>query len=501
MPAPNRKKQPRGALFSPLGRIMVVSLALFPAILTGAFAGGKTEEEQEEPRNPEWVVAISAFDVSALPPYRRSLGTLAERSLADSFNRVDRRIRPESEYAYYEDAARSGIRSEAGKKLLAKRDERDQLLFRGEAEWRYRNRLAAVEEEIKKLEEEFKITEEKDLKVVTEPVFTVTADNKNGIFLPPPAEGEEYQFCVNQKADAFLTGTLSEYYGRIYMTLKMYTVYSRSFQYEDRTIFSFDDVALGMEDLAGRLCAAAAGTAPAALVVKAEPEDAFILVGDNLAGRGSTEVVEHSPGTVNLEVFAENHGTVSLPVDLRAGELAEVQITLPPVARSSLDVEVPNIPRSSVYQGSLFVGTAPLTITTPRDQYGYVKIETPDGKTEGIIFNKDWGSSRDLVFRNPVMPRPSEDKPLENARRGYYGSWGRLWIAASLTLLISGIYTGYEVAYNGGNYSETIYNQGNLVAYARIGAIAATGLVAADWIFRFIRYVYTANKDSTPMAQ
>jgi hypothetical protein len=474
---------------------------LFLAVLTGAFAGGKTQEEQEEPRNPEWVVAVSAFDVSALPPYRQSLGPLAARSLVDSFNRVDRRIRPSAEYAYYEDSARSGLRSEAGKKLLAKRDQRDQLIFQGEAEWRYRTALAALEEEIKKLEEEFKVTEEKDLKVVVEPVFTVTADNKNGIFLPPPAEGEEYQFCVNQKADAFLTGALSEYYGRIYMSIRLYTAYSRSFQYEDRTIFSLEDITLGTEDLAGRLCAVVAGTAPAALAVTAEPEDAFILVGNTLAGRGSTGTVEHSPGTVQVEIFAENHETVSLPVELPAGELTELRISLPPTARTSIEVEVPNVPGSSVYQGSLFVGTAPLTITAPRAQYGYVKIETPDEKTESLVFNSGGGTPPHLVFRNPRTPRPSEDKPLETARRGYYGSWGRLWIAGSLTLLISGIYTGYEVAFNAGNQSPAIYTQGNTMGYIRLGAMVATGLVAADWIFRFIRYVYTANKDSVPRAK
>jgi hypothetical protein len=474
---------------------------LFPGVLSGVFAGGKTQEEEEAPRNPEWVVAVSAFDVSALPPYRRSLGSLAARSLAASFNRVDRRSRPSPEYAYYESAARSGFRSEAGKKLLAKRNERDQLLFQGEAEWRYRVRLAAVEAEIEKLEEEFRVAEEKNLNIVTEPVFTLTADNKNGIFLPPPAEGEEYQFCVNQKADAFLTGTLSEYYGRLYMTIKMYTVYSRSFQYEDSTIFSFDDIALGTEDLAGRLFGVVAGTAPATLAVKADPEDAFILIGNNLAGRGTTGIVEHSPGTVNLEVFAEDHETVSLPVELHAGELAEINLTLPPITRTSVDVEVPNVPGSSVYQGSLFVGTAPLTITAPRNQPGYVKIETPDEKTESIAFNNDWEGARDLVFRNPRTPRPSGEKPLETARRGYYGSWGRLWITGSLTLLVSGIYTGYEVAFNSGNYSEKISNQRNLVGYVRIGAFAATGLAAADWIFRFIRYVYIAHKDSVPLAK
>jgi hypothetical protein len=484
-----------------LGRVLLFSLALFPAVLTGAFARGKTEEAQEEPRNPEWVVAISAFDVSALSPSRQNLGLLAARSLVDSFNRVDRRIRTDREYAYYEGAARSGLRSEAGKKLLAKRDERDGLIFQGEEDWRYRIRLAAIEEELKKLEEEFNAAEEKDLKVVTEPVFSVTADNKKGIFLPPPAEGEEYRFCVNQKADAFIAATLSEYYGRIYLTIRMYTAYSRSFQYEDSTIFSLEDIALGTEDLAGRLCTVVAGTTPAALAVNTDPGEAFILIGNKLAGQGSTGLVEHSPGTVNLEVFAEDHETISLPVDLHAGELTELNLTLPPIARRSVEVKVPDIPGTSVYQGSLFVGTAPLTITTPQGKDGYVKIETPDEKTQAFVFNTERQVPSDLVFRNPRTPRPSGEKPLEAARRGYYGSWGRLWIAGSLTLLISGIYTGYEVAYNGGNHVEKLYNEGNIMGYVRIGAFVTTGLVAAEWIFRFIRYVYTANKDSVPRAQ
>ena len=473
-----------------------------PALLLAAslplFGKGKTEETPAEPLNPKWTLSITAFDVSALTPAQRVVGDLLIRSLVSSLTTVHHRVRVSEEYSYYKDLAYIRALEDAGKKLAAKRTERDMLVYKGYPDWRYRSELKTIDAAVKTLEEDYKKAEEAAIRIAAEPEFALTAENVQGNFPSPPAAGAEYQYCVSQKADAFVSGAVSEFHGRLHVAIRMYTLYTRSFEYEDTYIFSTDDLLLTEEEMAGRLIAAISGASPAAASVTADPPEAVILVRNSFAGQGSTGVREHAPGPLAVAVFAEGYEPMGTSVDLAVGELIDLEFKLQPTPETSFEIDFPSREGSLVYQGSLYMGRSPLTITAPLDQFEYIHAETAGGETSSVVFRA--GQTGNVVTLPDIIPRGRDPKPLATARRNLYGGWTAFWITLPVAFMVSGFASTYKnaYAYAGDPAAGDIANTMNAVS---TGLWIGFGGVAAYSVYRMIRYGHTAGRDAPRTVQ
>jgi hypothetical protein len=385
---------------------------------------------------------------------------------------------------------------DAGKKLAAKRTERDMLVYRGYPDWRYKSELKTVDAAIKTLEEDYQKAEEAAIRIAAEPEFSLVQENVQGIFPSPPAAGGEYQYCVSKKADAFVSGEIVEFHSRLYVTVRMYTLYTRSFEYEDSFIFSTDNLVMTEEEMTGRLVAAISGASPAAVSVTAEPADAVILVRESFAGQGSTGVREHAPGPLDVAVFAEGYEPAGASVDLAMGELIDMEFKLQPSPETSFDINFPSHEGSLVYQGALYMGQAPLTITAPLNQFEYIHSETPGGGKSSVVFRA--GQTGNVVTLPDVIPRGRDPRPLGTARRQFYGGWTAFWVALPVAFMVSGIAATY-----GNAYEYTRYNNPDpelVSAYTTMNAVSI-GLwigfagTAAYSIYRMARYGSTASRD------
>ncbi|WP_041611632.1 PEGA domain-containing protein [Treponema primitia] len=471
-------------------KFFAVFLFLF-VLSVSAWSKGKVEEAVIDPLNPEWALCITALDVSALPPAQKILGELMVRNLAESLADLHHRIRVSEEFAYYKDVAWVRTLGDAGKKLSAKRTERDQLLYKGYPRWRYKNEIKTIDKSIVTLEEEYHQAEEALLEIAPAPSFILTSENTGGTFPTPPSAGGEYRFCVTQKADAFITGEIVEFHGRILLSIRMYTLYTRSFEYEDSFIFSTDDMAQIREELTGRLIAVISGGRSAAIAVKAQPEGAIILVKESFAGQGDTGVMEYPPGPTDVAVFADGYNGAQAMVDLAPGELTELQFSLQPVQETSFEIDLPGNERASIYQGSLYLGTSPLTVTAPLNQFEYIHAETPGGRTSSAIFRA--GQTGDMVTLPLPTPQGKDPKPLGTARDRYYGAWTRFWIALPVAFMISGVSSTYENAYIVGKDPD-VGNTYQILNAVSIGAWIGLGLITAESFYRIFRYTRTASK-------
>jgi hypothetical protein len=471
---------------------------LFFFVLGGAFGGGKVEDPPAEPLNQEWVLCLSAFDVSALPESRRVLGNIIAANLAASLKAVARRVRDAPEYAYYQEAARSKNRSEAAKKIAAKREERDQLVYKGDADWKYRRNLLAANEAIAALEEDYQKAAGLP-PVFDRPVLSLSAENREGLFPAPPPEGGEYRFCADKKIDAFLTGRVSEYYNRIYVSLRLYTLYGRSYQYEDSIIFSPEDIRRAMEELADRLTAILAGAPPGAIRVRVQPEDAMVLINGSFASQGDLPPLEHSAGPLEVTVMAEDHVSASVPLELSPGELSELYINLRPLALNSFTLTLPpEMPGASVYRGSLYLGETPLSITAPLNQYEYVQAEALSGEQSSVIL-QGGDTLRDERRISLTLAPHREKDAVEASRRRFYGAWGRFQLALPLAMIFRGIADTEVNAYNyRGN--PDLYESAKTKYYIFLGVSIAAGVFAAETLFHLFRYVYVSSKNSTKLA-
>jgi len=485
-------------------RRLFFALLLFIFFTAGTelFAFGRKQAEDEIiPINQEWTLSITAFDVSAMSPSWQTAGDTVTRNLVSVMQNLSFRSRSGEENAYYSDYALAKSRAQAADALARKRNERDLLLYRGDPAWRYERDLKTVNDAILKLEEEFARAEASVPVVEGLPVFILSPKNIAGTFPDPPKPGYENRFCTSEKADAFITGRLSEYYGRIYLETKLYTRYTGTYSYEDRVLFSSEDFNQALVEISDRIAARISEIIPSAILVRTVPSDAMILIDGAYMGQGEAEVRSHSPGLTELAVYAENHAPLSIPLELNPGETAEVLIDLSRMRQSVFEVDTPESPGSRVFLGSLYVGETPLTLELPRTQFSYISVETLDGEIGSAIMrdnNMVRGSAQ--FVRNDedlgradiltAVPTTKEEKRVENTRRNFYTSYGAFWFILPASLLTAGI-AGTHIAAT--NSSTSFYGTLRTGAYGAM--IASLGVT----FWQIFRYLNVSGGDSTPI--
>jgi hypothetical protein len=474
--------------------------SLFPVPCSLVYASGNKDLEEQQPINNEWLLCVTQFDYSTLQPSQRIAGQVITRSLVNTLHSVSYRLRISHEYAYYEGYAWWQAVNAAAKALSQKQDERSLLLYRGDPDWRYRMNLKKIDADIEKLKEELAKKEAEKPLVNNEPSFNLVQANLNGNFPEPPKHGGERRFCQNQKADAFLLGSIREFHGRFFITLKLYVLYANDYVYEDDVIFSMDDTTEAVDEITGRLTAALAGNKPAVIAVNADPPEAQVLINRNYAGRGTVEAREHPPGKVTVAVNAEGYTPELAETDLVSGEITEIYVTLSPVLYSSVQIGAPGAPGVSLYQGALYVGEAPYNLRLPIDTLSYVTAESRNGQTAKIVFpSPDMPDKSYNLSLKLKQPTQQGQKRVNKARGRYYWSWGATWIAAILAWGANGMYASYGDVISHSS-SQEFYNDGKAWYYVYTGSLILLGATAAYNIYELVRYLYTSTEGATPIA-
>jgi len=475
---------------------------LFFTVLNSLFAfGRKQKEEEKKPVNNQWTLCITAFDVSAISPAWQTAGDTVTRSIAASLQSLDFRFRGEEESAYYRDYAWAKNRVTAMEALVKKRNERDALLFKGDPLWKYEKDLKAIDDAILKLEQSVAAVEGQAPLVEEKPVFTLSEKNLKGTFPPPPQPGAEYRFCSTEKADAILSGSLSEYYGRIFLELKMYTRHTNSYSYKNSILFSTEDLNKAVAEISDHLAQAVSDAFPSAVIVRSNPANAMVTIDGIFAGQGETEQRTHSPGKAEIVITADNYTPISVPLELNPGELAELSVDLAPRGVTTLNADVSDKPGSKVFVGSLYMGETPLALELPKNESTYISVETPEGDIGSLILRDSSlvRGSAQLSFANDFVkadfltaaPVQEEEKRVENARKRFYTTYGAFWFILPAALLAGGIAGTHEaINQDAGTYSAL-----------RMGSNIAWGAALGVTLYQVFRYLYVSREDSTPIVK
>jgi hypothetical protein len=490
-------------------RILLPLFFLFSAVsLLSAL--GKKEQPERKSQNDEWILCVTDFDVSAVPAEKLTVASAITRSFVEKLKVIDHRVRVSPEYAYYEGQAWAKARAAAAKALSSKQNDRALLLYRGEPEWKYKQNVAKINTDIEKLKTDLENIEKEAPLINKEPVFNLTKGNLDLSFPQAPKEGTENKFCLGQKADAFIAGSIMDFHGRYSVSIKLYTVFTGSFTYEDSIIFSPDDFDSAVDEIAGRLILALSGSRTAALSVKAEPEETLVLINRSFAGRGETELLEYPPGKVTITASAPDYESLTVETELVSGELTEINLRLKPLDYGNVVIGERSA-AGRVYQGALYVGESPYTLRLPLDLLDYIELETP---------NKDIGKA---VFHGPDLPdstyslsvktgKPQPGGRVDNARRWYYWAWGGTWVTGIAAWLSYQTYLSYDGIYQnnenekdkgnpGINLGDKFINDYTKMSSARNIALIAMGVAIAHEIFHIGRYLYISNKGTTPIVK
>jgi hypothetical protein len=488
---------------------------------------GAKEETEPVIQNPLWTLMVTNFDSSSLSSSQAALVETTMRRLVENIGKVNYRERVSREYTYYQTLARNRDLSAAALTLSNKRNERDQLLYAGNPGWRYRRDVKAMDKEIEKLEEAYRQVLAAQTVVEQEPAFTLARQNLEGLFPPAPKEGEEHKFCKAQNSDAFITGTISEYHGRIFITQKLYVLYLNSYVYEDNIMFSPENSESSLAEFAAGISSAIAGVPLAELKITPRPANALVLLNRRYAGRGELSIPDQPPGTFTLEVFADEYESASTELELKGGESLEVEVDLHPLDYAPVTITAMGEEGSSVYHGSLYMGETPLSLDLPRGRLEYVTVESPDGQEAEAVFMTPSPDVLPPAIRTPRRPEflvrilpPSlfppksrlegnelslrmtapydpEEKRVDKTRRLYYWAWGGTWVSAIAAWMINGYANSIVNSYIASpNPTKEMYDTAinyQKLNYAGIGLVSAAVLLE---IIQMGRYIYTAGKDA-----
>jgi len=480
---------------------MLFLMVLFFSFGLRLFSLGIGEVTEPQTQKDEWLLCIASFDSGSLAENKKNVADAVMKQLVESLNTINYRTRVSPEYAYYETAAWERARSKAAEALAAKQNERSLFLYRGDPQWKYRRNIEKVDTEIEKLRIALEEVDNKAPLVDSEPVFGLTKTNLEFNFPAAPVAGNEYKFCVDQKSDAVLTGSITEFHERFIVSWKLYTKYTQSVVWEDSVIFSHNDLDEAMGEIMRRLIVVLSGNEPAVLTVRTEPEDALVLINRSFVGRGESAALEYPPGPITVTASAPGYENLSFETELFPGENTDIEIRLWPIEYG--DTEIRGFSSGNVYHGALYVGEAPLTLRLPVNQMEYTELVYPDSERGTVVFQTPLESD----FNNSVFLRakiPTAKGRVEKSRRIYYWAWGGTWLTGIAAWLTYNTFMGSNNAitydYNQtGTYNEKFYNNNIKMYNISMGAMIALGVTAAIDIFLMSRYLYTANKGATPV--
>ncbi|MDR3020392.1 MAG: hypothetical protein LBU66_05760 [Treponema sp.] len=480
---------------------ILLLILIFLLFVVRLFAMGKADEPEAKTQRDEWILGITKFETSALPPERSVVAEVIKKKFVEKISSINYRARVSGEYAYYEEIDWAKARSDAAKALANKHNERALLVYRGEANWRFRRNLARIDEDIKKLWETLEKIDNNAPLINREPVFQLSKNALEYSFPSPPEAGREARFCADQRIDAFLAGSIASFHGRFIVSLRLYTVYSKSFVWEDSLIFSHEEIDDAMEEVTRRLIIALAGYEPAAVAFKTQPEDTLVLINRSFAGRGETAPQEYPPGTVTITASAPNHESLTFDTELVSGELTNIMISLSPIMYGDIELLSAG---GRVYHGALYVGEPPLTLRLPVNQKDYFEIEGSNNSIGRIVVQTPDESDFTLSFSIRAAEPPKEGH-VDRARRMYYWAWGSTWVAGIAAWIsyqsFNASNSAAEHSYQIGKYNQGFADDNQKWFYTSMGTAIAVGVAAVFDIIFMSRYIYTANRDSTSVAR
>lgn len=477
---------------SPAGLRLPIA-AVAAALFLGTAAAEEAENVLADP-SPDWTVGVAAFDTSSMGASSRLAGDLLAGDLAAAVSGVSERTLPDAERNAYAAYLRALSVEKAAADLASKRSARDALFYAGHHPAKYRSEVTKAEESLAKARSALDAALAVRAQVAVRKPVLAAKENADGALIAPPERGGERAFCLSKKIDALLLGSAEEYYGRTYVSVRLYSPYLLADLYADSAVFSTEHREAALAELRGRLAAAVSGSAPARIAVTVEPPDADVLIGGKLAGRGTLEEREIAPGKLSVEASAPGYGPFAEEIPVESGESVTLRISLPraettPISVAALGAEAfgsaPNL-----YVGGLYVGTAPTMLEAPLGSSLSLFAEVPGALDASLIVSAPLDDGEAELSLGPIADPKA--KPVEDARKAFYGAFARFSIMLPIAFIASGIASSYRnaaIAYNSYRLGEiTVQTE-----YIAGGLWSLTGIFACESIYRFIRYLRNSD--------
>jgi hypothetical protein len=383
----------------------------------------------------------------------------------------------------------------AAKKLADKRAERDALLFSGKSGWKYRKDLGKADASVEEARAAYDAVLSTEPEVSAEKPLVAAAENSGGSWFVPPKSGEERTFCLLRSYDALLLGRVESLFGRTAVSVRLYSPYLDADLYADEVVFSVAKREAALTELSLALAAAASGKIRASLSVSAEPGTADIHLSGVFSGKGTVGPLARDPGITVVEAELAGHEGFREELDLAPGEDVSLSVSLPPIERTDLAVKAfDSFGAASggiLRVDGLYSGPLPLDVSLPRNRLSFVQAEIgADLSASAVVRGDDPGTVR----LNLTPGLPPKATPTEDARRKFYGAFGRFSLAMPLAFFFSGLAFSYENASIVYDDSKELAAMADRAAFASAALWTLSTAFAAESVVRFARYLRTSGE-------
>ncbi|MBN1836204.1 MAG: PEGA domain-containing protein [Spirochaetales bacterium] len=497
--------------------------ALLPVLLLvqglglNAQAAGADAEAREVPpefmptdSEEHWTVAIARFqgvDLSRGNLYlTHSLPLLLRESISDIRSHF---FAAEERLGYQQWIVRQEQRR-LGQALQDLRKQRDELFFQELTTSERAERLAQYDGQIAELVERINLVRSVD------PARVDFPESKPIRLYEPGAAGSDEARGAGSR-DAFtlidtpvlsplkmarekgvnllVWGTLEEIQGYLYLEVRALDANL------GREVFYYSDAA-APEELHGGLAGAAAdlsrvlwGRDWAALSVDAVPAGAEVYVEGAYMGRAPVRVEYLVPGPVEVRVRASGHRSETLRLELPPYTETRERIVLEERAPDPLGI-ASEPAGASVYDGSTWLGTTPLSVQHPRAPSRVVlRLE---GYPERIVYlTPDTDAAVSVSF----SLAESDPKELQTRRRNaFYTSFGIFALSVPLPAYFWGAASdsaaAYQLAAGSGNLTEAFRLAEQVDGYWNAYAVTlgVSGALLVNAVIHLVRYMIVADR-------
>jgi len=480
-------------------RVIFLTTLLFslqPLFCLGTAEGPKQAVAGEK---GEAVVYVCDVDVSQMPSEQRIAGARIRSALVQILTEIGERNRSSVEIDRYKDSLWQERKNTAAKALSDARNNRDMLLFKGYSKQKYESELAKITVTIHDLEKKLDLVSKEQPTIAEKARLVLHKDTANGTFAPEPKSGDRRKFCQDRGIDLLITSSLRELYGRWVLSYGIYRSVDDTVLYFDTVAFAPEELASMLPNLASALYQGLSGSPTGAIKITAQPESAEIVVDETVVGRGTTPVLEGPPGSLSVYVTKSGYYPASFSLDRMPNTVSTARISLSPLALHSFEITSPLSDPLTLYIDGLYRGEAPLTLEIPQGRYTLQVVKGAGNnqlQSIPLVLTTQDGT---LVLPDQYLQSPGE-KPVEKARKQFYGAFGRFWIALPMAFLLNGIANTYINAINYGG-SQNLMDPATKLYYSSQAAWVLTGVFLGESLYRLGSYVYIANRGSSPVVE
>lgn len=479
--------------------LCVLFLLVFVFSLNPLYGLGKSEKPKQtgSVETSKVVVYICDVDTSQMPEDQKIAGLRIRSMWVQTVNKINERKRSPGELARYKEKLWQEQKDSAAKALADARTNRDMLLFKGYSQQTYKIEYAKMTAILSDLEHKYATILKQPPELMETAQLVLHKDNASGSFALGPKPEERQQFCKDRGVDFLLISSLHELFGRWILTYTMYRAVDNIDMYSNTIAFSPEELETILPHIVSSLYEGFSGSPGGALQVSAEPSSANIVLDDVFMGKGTTPVVEGPPGKVSVSISQPGYYPLNFSMDRTPNELHTARVTLTPIAKQAFDVVSSVSETYKVYIDGLYQGTTPLTIELPQGNYTMVIVnESGDHETQSVPLILQ--TKEGVVHVSDQLLRSQNEKPVEGARRKFYGAFGRFWIALPVAYMLNGVANTYI---NALYYSENqdLVEPATKWYYSAQAAWVITGVFLIESVYRLGSYLYTANRESSPV--